>query len=100
MNNTGSNVNRIKKKKNQTYFTSIKRNTLLVTKRCPESGPWPAHLVNQPFSGWKRHIQLQPSYFYLVIMEVVGQWYTNIAEMHTYNQTAGWRTFDTWNMWL
>lgn len=57
MNNIG-NVNHILKKKNPTYFLSVKLNTLLPIKRCPESGPWPVHLVNHPFYGWRSHIQL------------------------------------------
>lgn len=39
MNNIG-NVDHILKKKNPTYFLSIKLNTLLAIKRCPESEPW------------------------------------------------------------
>lgn len=39
MNNIG-NVNHILKKKNPTYFLSIKLNTLLAIKRCPESDSW------------------------------------------------------------
>lgn len=97
MNNIGSNVNHILKKKNPTSFLSIKLNTVFVIKRCPESGPWPAHLVNQPFYGWRSHIQPHPSDFYLLIMEVVDQWKTNTAEMPTYNQPGGWHTFDTWD---
>lgn len=62
------------KKKNPTSFLSIQLNTLLAIKRCPEAGPWPAHLVNHTFYGWRSHIQLHLSDFYLLIMEVVDQW--------------------------
>lgn len=52
------------KKKNPTYFLLIKLNTLFAIKRCPESGPWPPHLVNHPFYGWRS--RLAPSFRFLL----------------------------------